>query len=203
MVHQDEFFCQRRRRNDRVSAGPAASLIALLSVAACVVDIAGPSASGDDGYWQVILPMHPKIVHLPIALTLLMPILVLGVLVAIRWRWLPRRVFAICVALQLLTFATGVGALISGHEDAIAVEGYATDEALQAHDQRAHWFLYVAGINAALACLLLVMHRRRHAQDLIAGVLLAGLAMQVYAGYLVGDAGGRLVYVGGAAEAHR
>jgi len=49
------------------------------------------------------LPLHPLIVHLPLALALLVPLLAAGTLLA-WWRgWLPgRRSWAVVVALQAL-----------------------------------------------------------------------------------------------------
>ena len=63
------------------------------------------------------LPLHPKIVHLPIALAVLMPLLTSGLLLAIWRDWFPRRVWTIAVVGSLLLVGSGVLALRSGEAD--------------------------------------------------------------------------------------
>ena len=44
-----------------------------------------------------MLPLHPRLVHLPIALSVLMPLVTSGLLLA-WWRgWLPRRAWVVAV----------------------------------------------------------------------------------------------------------
>ena len=54
------------------------------------------------------LPLHPAIVHIPLGLAFVMPLLALGLTWA-TWRaHRPRRAFAVLVALQLLVGLAGV-----------------------------------------------------------------------------------------------
>src|SRR6185369_12870473 len=60
------------------------------------------------------LPLHPIVVHLPIALAVLMPVLSAGLLAA-WWRGLlPRRTWMIAVLLQGLLLVSGVVSLRTG-----------------------------------------------------------------------------------------
>lgn len=160
-------------------------------------------AQAEAEYWAAELPWHPKLVHVPIALCMLMPALTLGILLLVRLGWVDRRSFIIAAGLQVALAASSLAALKSGHDDAVVVEGYASDQAMAAHDARAHQFVYVAVGTSLLFGLLLLSDRKRALQPLALAVVVVAVMVQGYAGYRVGDAGGRLVYVGTAADAHR
>ncbi|MGE3510936.1 MAG: hypothetical protein AB7N65_18860, partial [Vicinamibacterales bacterium] len=108
------------------------------------------AAESPAAYWSRPLPMHPKAVHIPMALCVLMPLIAAGVWLAVRRGMLTPRAWAIVAALQVATFGGGVAALLSGQDDGAKVEGYASDEALTTHENRAQIFLYAAGSNASV-----------------------------------------------------
>ncbi|MBA3460930.1 MAG: hypothetical protein H0T46_13255 [Deltaproteobacteria bacterium] len=153
-------------------------------------------------YWAHALPMHPKLVHVPMALCILMPMVATLIWVGVRRGWFTPRVWLIAAFLQGATLGGGVAALLTGQEDGEKVEGYASEEALSAHEDAAYWFLYVAGANFLLCGATFLLHRDRR-QQLAGAFAIVGLAAGAYAGYRVGDAGGRLVYVANASDAHR
>lgn len=67
-------------------------------------------------------PFHPQLVHLPVALGLLAPLLALAVLLGLRRapeRW---RLWALVIVFQLLTSVTAWIALSSGEADARRIE---------------------------------------------------------------------------------
>jgi len=63
------------------------------------------------------LPLHPKLVHLPIALAVLAPLLALGVIAAWRTAFLPRRSWILVVVLQALLVGSGWAALSTGQDE--------------------------------------------------------------------------------------
>lgn len=153
-----------------------------------------------DNYWTTVLPLHPKVVHIPIALCILMPAIATLIWFGIRRGWFSPRTWLIAVVLQIAMAVGGAAALQTGEADALKVEGYASDEALATHEARGWWFVYVAGANVVLCASTLVLQRR---QQLLGALAIAGTFASAYAGYLVGDSGGRLVYVANATDAHR
>lgn len=180
--------------------------IVMLGAAALVVLSCSLAFAGDPesvAYWTVTLPMHPKLVHVPMALCVLMPAVAalawLGV-----WRgWFTPRVWLIVAFLQSATVVGGAAALWSGLQDGEKVDGYASEEALETHEERAYAFVYIAAGNSVLCCVTFFLANRRRQQQLLGAVAVVALAGGSYAGYLVGDAGGRLVYVAHATDAHR
>src|SRR5262245_41645107 len=103
-----------------------------------------------DDYWTRTLPMHPKLVHVPMALCILMPAVAVLIWIGIRRGWFTPRVWLLAAFLQGATLMGGLAALVTGGDDGAKVEGYASEDALTTHEHRAHWFVYVAAVNFAL-----------------------------------------------------
>ena len=154
-------------------------------------------------YWEQTLPLHPKLVHVPMALCILMPMLAMLIWFGIRRGWFTPRAWLIAAFLQGACFVGSIAALKSGEDDGEKVEGYASEDALETHEQRAYWFVYIAGANLALCGAAFLLQNQRSRQQILGAVAIAGLFGGSYAGYRVGDAGGRLVYVANASDAHR
>lgn len=146
------------------------------------------------------LPLHPKIVHLPIALAVLLPLLSGGLLLA-WWRgWLPPRVWTLVAAGQLLLVGSGVLALRSGEADEDRVERLVPEAALEAHEEAGERFVWAAALVAGLALLPLLLRGER-ARLAGATAACAGTFVVLALGYDVGARGGELVYRHGAAAA--
>ena len=147
-----------------------------------------------------IVPLHPKLVHLPIALAVLMPLLSSGLLLA-WWRgWLPRRAWILAASLQVLLALSGLAALRSGAADEERVERVVDERAIEAHEEAAEGFVLAAAAVAALALGVPFVHRERAARGLAVAAV-AGTLLVSGLGYRTGAAGGRLVYAHGAARA--
>ncbi|HJV21594.1 MAG TPA: DUF2231 domain-containing protein [Holophagaceae bacterium] len=140
-----------------------------------------------------MLPLHPKLVHLPIALAVLMPLVLLGLGLAIRRGWLPARVWSLAVALQALLLAGGFAARWSGERDEDRVEGRVPKAALESHEQAANLFLVGAGGSLILVSAA-AFARRPGTSTALMGASLAGSLLVLGLGYRVGEAGGQLVY---------
>ncbi len=139
------------------------------------------------------LPLHPKIVHLPIALAVLLPLLSGGLLLAIWRDWLHQRSWALVVAGQALLVGSGILAMRSGEDDEDRVERVVPHAVLEQHEEAAEQFVWAGGLllGVALAPLLL----RRRSTVLIAGAATCvGTLAVLGLGYQVGQQGGELVY---------
>ena len=148
------------------------------------------------------MPLHPFVVHLPLALSLLMPLLAAAALLA-WWRgWLPgRRLWLAVVACQALLVVAGFAALRTGEAEEERVEAFVSEASLEQHEALATRLLVGAGAVLLLAAVPLLLRGSRQAR---AVALLATLGMVVVSVLAVqtGKAGGELVYKHGAAAAY-
>jgi hypothetical protein len=146
------------------------------------------------------LPIHPQLVHVPIALAVLMP-LVAGGLLAAWWQgWLPRRTWLVAVALQGVLVGAGLLALRSGEGDEERVESVVAESAIEAHEEAASLFVGATAVVLVLAAAAAALRGERAARISAAAATAATLIV-LGLGYRVGEAGGRLVYEQGAASA--
>ena len=144
---------------------------------------------------------HPKVVHLPMALAVLMPLVAGGVLFA-WWRgWFQRRVWVIVFLLQAVLVGSGAVAMNTGEREEERVEEIVADERIEAHEEAAESFVWASAAVLLLLAVPLVLPegRARHAVSI--GAFL-GTLIVFGLGYQTGEAGGRLVYQHGAAQAY-
>jgi len=139
------------------------------------------------------LLFHPKVVHVPIALSLLMPIIAAAVATA-WWRgWLPPRGWALVIALQAVLLGSGLLALETGEAEEERVEHAVPEALLEAHEEAAEVFVWASGAVLGVMLLPLAMSRGRGGLPM-ASVALASTLAVLALGYRVGHAGGELVY---------
>lgn len=146
-------------------------------------------------------PLHPMLVHLPVALAVLLPLASVGLLLA-WWRGtLPRRTWLIVVVLQALLVGGGIVAMRTGEADEERVEGVVGEAAIEAHEEAAEAFVWGGGAVLALAIAASLLRNDRRARIAAAATALGTLVV-LGLGYRVGEAGGALVYRHGAASAY-
>jgi uncharacterized membrane protein len=144
-------------------------------------------------------PLHPAVVHLPIALAILLPAAaLLAFFLRSRgssWNhaWLPV-VFA-AAALALSSWA----AVETGKDQEEVVERVVPEEALEEHEERGEVFLWGAVLVFLLVAAGLAPGKAGHVLRLLSA---AAMAVLLFLGYRVGHAGGELVYRYGAAQAY-
>jgi uncharacterized membrane protein len=144
-------------------------------------------------------PLHPAVVHLPIALAVLIPLVAAGVIAAIARGFLPTHAWWAVVALQILLVGSAWLALETGEAQAERVEKIVAERYVDAHQDAAEWFLGVSGAAAMLMAIGLLHDRRGRIGRVVGAVAsLVVLATAVRTGHL----GGELVYRHGAASAY-
>ena len=144
---------------------------------------------------------HPKLVHVPMALALLMP-LVAGGLVLAWWRnWLPGRAWAVAVGLQAILLGSGVLAMRSGEAEEDRVKAVVAERFIEQHEEAAEVFVWASGGVLAVMVLAAALAARRWGLPLAAAATLGTLAVLAL-GYRTGQAGGSLVYEHGAGRAY-
>lgn len=144
-------------------------------------------------------PLHPAIVHLPVALALLSPFVALAAVLALTRGWLPARAWIGVVLLQALLAGSVWAALETGEEQHERVEKVVGEEPLETHEEAAERLLAiaVAGLVVSAAGLLSGSAGRYGRMASVASsavILVAALA--------TGHSGGELVYKYGAAQAY-
>ncbi len=144
-------------------------------------------------------PLHPAVVHFPIVLMVLLPLIAFGAMWAIRRGARPGIAWAVPVAAAAaLTLSTWL-AVETGEREEDRVEQVVAESSIHTHEEAAEQFLVLSGV------LLLVT-----AAGLVRGVpgrtarlaATAGAFALVAAGVQVGHSGGNLVYRDGAASAY-
>ena len=144
-------------------------------------------------------PLHPAIVHFPIALAILTPLLAAIVFGAIRAGAAPARSWAVVVLAQLLLAGSAWLAVETGEDQEETVERVVAERHIDAHHDSAERFLTVAVVAAVVSAAGLLPGRRGtagHIATLAAGVALIVMIVPV------GSSGGALVYEHGAASAY-
>ena len=139
---------------------------------------------------------HAAIVHVPLGLAVVMPIVAAGLTLAI-WRGrLPRSAFAVVTALQLVVVWGGLVAIWLGHGDAELAERVAPERAVEVHEEAAETFEWVAvGVLVAAAGALVVPARGVPA---LGALVTAGALAAAALGVNAGAKGGELVFRHGA-----
>jgi len=145
-------------------------------------------------------PLHPALVHVPLGLALVMPLVAGGLALAIRKGSLPRRAWLVAAALQAVVVAGGGAAFWAGHREEHRVEGVIAEQLVERHEDRAEAFLWSAAAALALALGVLAVPERR--APATAAVMAAGAVVVAALGVWTGKAGGELVYRHGAARAY-
>lgn len=147
------------------------------------------------------LLFHPKLVHVPMALGALMPIIAGGLLLA-WWRdWLPRRGWFVAIGLQSILLGSGIMALRSGEAEEDRVERVVAERYIDAHEEAAEVFVWASGGVLAVMILAAALGSGRSGLPTAAAATL-GTLLVLGLGYRTGQAGGSLVYQHGAAQAY-
>jgi uncharacterized membrane protein len=142
------------------------------------------------------LPLHPAVVHVPLGLAVVMPLLLGAMLWAIATGRLPAKAWILVLVLQGVLVGAAAMALWTGGQDEERVEARAGEAAVESHERSAQAFTVAAGATLiAAAGALILRHRRRP-------FLGAGLASTVLSigmlvlGVQAGGRGGALVHGG-------
>jgi uncharacterized membrane protein len=142
------------------------------------------------------LPLHPMIVHFPIALACLLPV----VLIVFAWglgrRGWSRMAWLAPLSLQALVFFSAWFALQLGERDEDRVEQVIAEQRIEAHEEAGERFVLASGILLLLMTIPLVWGTR------VLPFLLVGLSLvSVFLVYQAGHSGAQLVHGAGGVSA--
>lgn len=139
------------------------------------------------------LPLHPAVVHLPLGLAGVMPLLAAGLAIAIWKGFLPRKAWLVVVACQALLLSGAVVALRTGGAEEERVEKRIAERAIEQHEELAEQFVWGAGVTLAISAAGLVLGTGQVPMALMAAATLATVVTGGL-GLRVGHAGGQLVH---------
>jgi len=147
------------------------------------------------------LPLHPAIVHLPLALAFVSPLLAIGFAWAIWTGRFRHRAWLSIIVLQAFLLGAGVIAMNTGSHEEERVEHVVPGSAIERHELYAEQFVWTTAVTLVIAVLALVFRQAVLARIMILTTV-AGTIIGAGAAVRVGHAGGQLVYVHNAGAAY-
>lgn len=144
-------------------------------------------------------PLHPAVVHLPIALALMVPLFAIGAVIAIARGAKPLASWGITTALMATLALSSYVALETGEDQEDKVEAIVPEAAFERHEESAEQFFQLTLVVLGISALGFLPRTAGTGARLAAT---AGTLALVVAGYRVGHSGGEMVYRYGAASAY-
>ncbi len=146
------------------------------------------------------LPFHPMIVHFPIALSVILPLLTLIFAFLIKTRKMNTGVWAIIIGLHLFTVATGYIALESGETEEETVQRVVAKEEIAKHEKYAEIFVGITVVATVFSIVAFFVTANIQFYVQLANVII--LLVGAFYAFETGEHGGDLVYRYGAPRAY-
>jgi uncharacterized membrane protein len=148
------------------------------------------------------LPLHPAVVHVPIGVAVIMPLVAILLTFAIWKKWLPRKAWWLVVILQAVVVLGCFAALATGEDAEHKAEKVVSDDLIEQHHDAGVVFTVLAVGTLAVAGAGIAVARKEKLSNLLnAATTVASIGVLAMGAY-VGHLGGRLVFVHGAAQAY-
>jgi uncharacterized membrane protein len=146
------------------------------------------------------VPLHPIIVHFPLALTFILPFLILIFALMIKKNKMSHQAWLIIIGLQVLTTSTGYISLESGEEAEEVAEKVVDKKLIHEHEERAE--VFVGSTVLALVISVAAFFLRKEIQFFVKLAVCLVSFLSCFLAYRTGESGGELVYRYGAASAY-
>jgi len=142
------------------------------------------------------LPLHPMVVHIPLALAIIVPFAMASITWAvIRGKWRPST-WWLAVLLQGTVFVSAFIATQLGERDEEVVEAVVAEQVIEIHEEWGQKLLWSSGILLAASLVPLFFKKRALPLGLVTVLSLVSLFLALKTGH----SGGELVYRYGAAS---
>lgn len=140
-------------------------------------------------------PLHPALVHLPIGLIIILPLMTVLSYFLIKKNIMSKKGLILVVALQALLVGSSYLALQTEEQEEDRAEKFVSERVIETHEERAEAFTTVTVITLIIS-LFAYFYRERFFKPAFAVVLSFQFLVAVL-GYRVGQSGGDIVYGGG------
>lgn len=138
------------------------------------------------------IPFHPIAAHFPIALTVIMPFLVLIFALMIKTGKMSSMAWLVIIGLQLFTTVSGYVALESGENEEDTVSRIVDKAIIHEHEEAAEIFVGVTVVTLVLS--IATFFLKKEIQYLVQlAIVLLGL-VNGYLAFRTGEQGGKIVY---------
>lgn len=148
------------------------------------------------------LPLHPAVVHLPLGLAMVMPVLAIAGALAIWKGWIDKKAWYAVVLVQALLFGGALFARETGEEEEEVVEEVVSEHYIEEHEEKAETFTVLAGVTLAASAIVIFVPAESIAVALMGVTVLLTLVTGAM-GLNVGHSGGELVYGHNAGAAYK
>ena len=147
------------------------------------------------------LPLHPAVVHVPVGLAFVIPLVAAGLPLAFFRGLLPRAAWAVLVGLQLVLVGGGLVAIRTGEAEEERVEKVVAEAHIEEHEEAGK--LFVGGAAAVLVVAIALLFVKKDSARALGAAVVTALSLGVtFLAYRAGEEGGELVYEHGAASAY-
>ena len=145
-------------------------------------------------------PLHPALVHIPLALAMLMPLIAVLLLVAQYKKLFPPMTWLVVVVLQGILAVSALTAARTGEDEEDRVATVVEAQFIDEHEVRANWFVRACFLNLLIAAAGLLDKKlglvgRYGYLAVSLGILALGLNVGHTGGQLIYEHGGASVYV--------
>ncbi len=147
------------------------------------------------------IPLHPLVVHFPIVLAVLAPVLAVILIASLARRREVPAAWNMLVVLLALALVGGFAATRTGEAEEERVEPFVDHQALEEHEELGESFVPAAAVSLIAALAVPFARRRRLLCAGMATLCLFGTLFLATLTLRIGHSGGELVYVKGAAGA--
>lgn len=147
-----------------------------------------------------MVPLHPSIVHLPIVIAFIMPILVIVFAWMIKTNKMSPKGWLLIVGLQLAVVISGYVSLETGETEEHTVEKVVSKDYIHEHEEAGE--IFVGSAVLALVLSIGVFFLRKELQFPIKLTIAVIGIISAFLAWRTGKLGGELVYKHGAASAY-
>jgi predicted membrane protein DUF2231 len=144
-------------------------------------------------------PLHPAVVHLPVAFAVILPLFAIGAIWFIRRGSRPRTAWGVTVGMAAALALSAWVSLQTGEQQEERVEDVVSERSIHQHEEAAELFL---ALSAGVLVVAVAGLARGRVGQVGRWVTAAGTLAVLGAGWRVGHTGGMLVYRDGAASAY-
>lgn len=149
------------------------------------------------------LPLHPGVVHIPVGIAIVLPVIAMAALAAIHAKKLEAKTWIIILVFQAAALAGGAISYKTGEQEEDRVEQIVPEASIHEHEELAEMFMALTGLGvlASLTSLFLLRSSEKNAKTAMAAATLLMIG-SAGAAVATGHEGGELVYKHGAAGAY-